>query len=173
MTDLVDETQFTTWAQPGWQSWDTWSPEVEFCQFVGWLQRMTAPAVVVETGVGVGRITQYLDLAACDYVGFESDPDWRRNDTIPYQDTPTPGRQHIHDADLVILDSAPNYRLNEITSWAKFGKTGSVCVIHDAGNGHPANPHSVHHRVRRTIEGTRIRGIYLRNPRGGWMGQHP
>lgn len=163
-----DETVFTPWAQPGWESWDGWSPERDFCRFAGWLQRMLQPAVVIETGVGVGRLTAHLDLGACDYLGFESDPRWRRP---PAGGEPSPSDGQLGSADLVVLDSAPTVRRREIARWAAHGKAGSVCVVHDCGNGHPSG--HPHHRIRRAVEATRVPGVFLANPRGGWVGIHP
>lgn len=170
---LHDETRYTPWAQPGWESWDDWSPEVEFCQFCGWLQRMLNPTVIIETGVGVGRITAELDTTVCTYLGFEADPEWRRNPDIEYQLAVTPTVEEYAAADLLFLDSDPLFRIPEIASWARSGKSGSVAVVHDAGNHHPTDPQLVHNRVRTAITATTIHGIWLRNPRGGWMGAHP
>lgn len=166
---MHDETEFTSWAQPGWFSWDQWSPEQDFCRFVAMLQRMLQPAVVVETGVGVGRLTSHLDLASCTYFGFESDPKWRQPPAGP-QETPTV--DDMASADLVILDSTPSYRRQEIDMWSAFGKPGSVCVVHDCGNGHPAKA-TTHHDLRRAVEDTGCPGVFLANPRGGWFGWHP
>lgn len=166
---MVDEQTFTPWATPGWESWDAWSPEVGFCEFVGVMQRMTQPAVVLETGVGIGRVTGFLDLNACTYLGFEHNPQYRNPPADPGR--PGPDAADMSRADLVILDSDPSQRLDEIAMWAEHGKPGSACIIHDAGNGH-SNGH-IHHQVRQAIEATGINGVYLANPRGGWLGQHP
>ena len=166
---MVDERTFTPWAAPGWESWDAYSPEVGFCEFVATMQRMTAPSVVLETGVGVGRVTGFLNLDACTYLGFEHDPRFRIPPADP--DRPGPDAEDMGRADLVILDSDPSQRLDEIAMWAECGKSGSVCVVHDAGNGHGVG--YVHHQVRQAIEASRIIGVYLSNPRGGWVAQHP
>lgn len=160
---MLDEQTFTPWAEPGWAAWNSYSPELDFCRFVGLLQRMVAPSVVLETGAGAGKITEQLDLKACTYLGFESDPEWR-NDS--YGETPIV--EQMASADLVILDSDPAYRLPEIRMWADDGKPGSVCVIHDAGNGH--GPEYAHTQIRAAIESTGLPGMFLRNPRGSWLG---
>lgn len=169
---LRDEREFTPFAAAGWMSWDQWSPELDFCRFAGMLVRVTAPAVVVETGVGVGRLTAHLDTTSSVYLGFESDPAWRRPPALTGRETPTP--DEMGSADLVVLDSEPSLRRREIASWAACGKPGSVCLVHDCGNGHPDHPQwTEHHRLRRGVEATGIPGLFLSNPRGGWLGWHP
>ena len=164
---LVDESNFTPWAALGWHAWDEWSPEEEFCQFVSVMQKMLRPSVVLETGVGVGRMSGYIDRSACTYLGFESDPEWLQ----PPAALGEPTAEDIKRADLLVLDSDPAYRIRELAMWSLHGKPGSVCIVHDAGNGHP--PGSNHDIIRRAIEATGIAGIYLANPRGGWLAAHP
>lgn len=165
---MRDERAFTPHAQSGWLSWDSYSPEEEFCAFVGMLQRMLQPAVVLETGVGVGRLTSHLDLEGRTYLGFESDADWRR--APANQAEATPSAVQMAGADLVVLDSAPAYRLPEIALWAEHGRPGAVCVVHDCGNNHPDG--WTHLDIRRAVEQTGVPGIFLKNPRGGWIGVH-
>ncbi|MFF9097569.1 hypothetical protein ACF1AX_31160 [Streptomyces sp. NPDC014802] len=165
---MYDEQTFTPHAEPGWAAWDEWSPEQEFCAFAGSLQRMLQPAVVVETGVGVGRLTGHLDLDACTYLGYEADPEWRRPPADPEQATPTPGT--MAQADLVILDSAPEYRFAELAMWVEHGKPGSVVLVHDAGNAHMLG--TLHARIGAACAATGQPGLFLRNPRGGWLGIH-
>jgi hypothetical protein len=165
---MRDEQIFTVHGQPGWLSWDEWSPEQDFCRFVGMLQRMLQPAVVLETGVGIGRITGHLDLDGCSFLGFESDPNWRQSPAHPEQATPT--AEDMASADLVILDSDPEFRFREIKLWGAQGKPGSVCVVHDCGNGHAET--SLHHQLGQACAATGQPGVLLRNPRGGWMGIH-
>ncbi|WP_190059370.1 hypothetical protein [Streptomyces echinoruber] len=165
---VQDEQAFTPHAEAGWLAWDSYSPEQDFCRFAGMLQRMLRPAVVLETGVGVGRLTEHLNLGACTYLGFEADPKWRRPPADPVQGTPTAG--HMAAADLVILDSAPEYRFRELARWVERGKPGSVCLVHDCGNGHAED--TFHHKMRRAVEAAGLPGVFLRNPRGGWLGIH-
>jgi hypothetical protein len=166
---LADEKTFTPHAQPGWLSWDAWSPELDFCRFVGMLQRILQPTLTLETGVGIGRVTQHLDMGCGEYVGFESNPQWRQPPADPHADSPTV--EEFAAADLVILDSDPEYRHRELKAWAEHGKPGSVCVMHDCGNNHPAG--SLHVELRRTVEAVGLPGVFLRNPRGGWLGFKP
>lgn len=165
---MQDEKTFTPHAELGWQAWDEYSPEVEFCRFAGMLQRMLAPAVVVETGVGIGRLTGHLDRDACTYLGYEADPAWRRPPADPHQPTPTP--LVMAEADLIVLDSAPGFRFKEIAMWAEHGKKGSVVLVHDAGNGHA--PDTLHAQIGWACATTNQPGMFLRNPRGGWLAVH-
>jgi len=165
---MRDEQTFTRHAQQGWLSWDEWSPEQDFCRFVGMLQRMLQPKVVLETGVGIGRITGHLDLESCEFLGFESDPEWRQPPTHPGQVTPTADQMAL--ADLVILDSDPDWRFQEIKLWGEAGKTGSVCIVHDCGNGHAES--TLHRQLGQACAATGQPGRLLLNPRGGWMGIH-
>lgn len=165
-----DETEFTPHAEVGWASWDAYSPEQDFCRWVGAMQRILRPAVVLETGVGIGRITMHLDLDVCFFLGFESDPNWRRPPADPEQ--ATPNAEQMATADLVILDSDPDYRIPETEMWIAHGKPQSVCIAHDCGNGHPPG-WPFHHEMRRLVTDAEIPGVFTRNPRGGWMGIHP
>ena len=165
---MYDEQTFTRHGEQGWLSWDEWSPEQDFCRFAGMLQRMLRPASVVETGVGIGRITAHLDLTVCEFLGFESDPEWRQPPAHPELATPT--AEHMAVAALVILDSDPDFRFPEIKLWAEHGKPGSVCVVHDCGNGHL--PGTVHRMLGEACTSTGQPGVFLKNPRGGWMGWH-
>jgi hypothetical protein len=165
---MQDEKQFTRHAELGWLSWDEWSPERDFCRFVGMLQRMLRPARILETGVGIGRITDHLDLETCEFLGFESDPAWRQNPAHP--DLVTPSAEQMAAADLVILDSDIEFRFGEIKLWGEAGKPGSACVVHDCGNGH--EEWTVHHALGEACQATGQPGMPLKNPRGGWLGVH-
>lgn len=166
---MIDETAFTHHAQPGWLSWDEWSPEEDFCRFVGLLHRVLQPDVTVETGVGVGRLTSHLNIACGVYLGFESNPAWRQPPALP--DQATPMAEQLASADLVVLDSDPAFRADEFSCWVEHGKPGSVCVMHDCGNGHEKG--SLHLVLRELCQASGLPGSFLRNPRGGWLGWHP
>lgn len=163
-----DESDFTPGAETGWHAWDQWSPELEFCEFVGMLARMLAPRIIVETGVGIGRVTRHLnlDLATTTYLGYESDEAWRATAqaALPVSGEPTPSNNALGHADLLVLDSAPDYRLQELGRWGVYGKRGAVCVVHDAGEQHPT--------IREACRLTGQPGMFLQNPRGGWVGIH-
>lgn len=162
-----DEAEFTPGATPGeWTAWDARSPEYEFCLFVGVMQRMLAPHVIVETGVGAGRVTHFLNLNGCEYLGFEADYECQTADWITYQAHGVPQGGHMAAADLVILDSGVNIRCFEIPLWESYGKRGSVCIVHDAlTRRHPA--------IYDAIIQTGLLGMWLANPRGAWMAVHP
>lgn len=134
------------------------------------MQRMLQPEIVLETGVGIGRLTDHLNREGCTYMGFEADPDWRTSPPA-YPNWATPTAAQIATADLVILDSAPAYRYQEIALWGEHGKPGSVCIVHDCGNGHGPQ-YETHHRCRAAVMATCQPGMFLKNPRGSWMGQH-
>lgn len=163
----ADEREFTSAAQPGWRSWDAWSPELEFCQFAGMLQRMLHPRIVIETGVGVGRLTSHLDRDTCLYLGFESDRRWLR----PPARLGTPVAGQMAMAQLVILDSDPEVRVQEIALWANRGRLGSACLVHDVGSSD--DPRATHRRIRQAVDQTGLCGMFLANPRGGWLAVHP
>src|SRR5262245_45046883 len=98
-----DESEFTPHPKPGQcRAYTAFSPEVEFCAWVGIMQRFIEPAVVLETGVGAGMITADLNLNDCSYMGFESLDEFRNPNDMPEQ---TPGADQMAAADLVILDS--------------------------------------------------------------------
>ena len=163
-----DEAEFTPWCKPGWTAWDAVSPEVEFCEFVGTLQKFLEPAVVVETGVGIGRLTSYLDLEACEWLGYEAEGKYRLTDGVQQEETPP--RQVLERADFVVLDSNPPHRQNELWGWIYHGKPGSVCIVHDAGNGHPGD--TFHADVGNICRASNVPGVFLKNPRGAWLGIH-
>ncbi|MFF2094856.1 hypothetical protein [Streptomyces sp. NPDC058202] len=165
---MHDEQTFTRHAEQGWLSWDEWSPEQDVCRFAGMLQRMLQPRCVLETGVGIGRITGHLDLDGCHFLGFESNPSWRRPPAHP--DLATPTADHMAEADFVILDSDIDVRFAEIALWAEHGKPGSVALVHDAGNGH--GPATVHAQIGFACAQTGQPGTFLKNPRGAWLGIH-
>jgi hypothetical protein len=165
---VFDEKQFTPHGATGWQSWDEWSPEQDFCRFAGMLQRLLQPLLTLETGVGVGRLTGHLDPTVGAYLGFEADPKWRRPPAEPARSTPN--AEEMARADLVILDSDPQQRIPELQLWSECGKPGSVVLVHDAGNGHQAP--TIHEQIGRACTLTGQQGSFLRNPRGGWMGIH-
>jgi hypothetical protein len=107
-------------------------------------------------------------LDACRYFGFESNPAWRRPPADPVLETPT--WLQMTEADLVILDSDPDYRFLELELWTEHGKPGSVVVVHDAGNGH--SPVTLHAQIGLACTETGMPGMALKNPRGGWLGVH-
>jgi len=176
--DLVDETTYTTQANTGWSAWNGWSPELEFCEFAAAVVKLHRPNLVIETGVGQGYTTRRVLAALPDnstYRGFETDSDMaaviRRH--LPEHATVTNGHPAARDyraADLTILDSLGKLRANELALWWKTARPGAVLLTHDADDqGHSRG--TPHHRLARRIRLLRIPGVFLKNPRGGFLGQ--
>ena len=181
--DLQDETAHTPWAEPGWHSWNERAPEAEFCDFAAALARQARPRVVVETGTGEGFLARRVAAAlgaGQTLVSFEPD-DARRGELAAlsfYGDegrrlspAPTPGEVDFGRADLALLDSPWELRAQELERWWRSARPGSVVLVHDAGNGHPAG--SPQDDVRRQIASLAIPGVFLGNPRGGFLGVKP
>jgi hypothetical protein len=180
--DLVDETEFTPWGAPGWLSWNPMSAERDFCEFVGKLTRLVQPGRVVETGVGQGYSTRRVAAALGDglQICYENDAEIRAAlAELPFfadahhvlMSDPTPAGADFADADLTVLDSEPPDRYTELADWRTSGRPGSVLVVHDCGNGHPeGTPHA---HLRQLVNDLDIPGVFLRNPRGSFLGFHP
>ena len=174
-----DESKFTPWATPGWEAWNDMSPEVEFCDFVGSIVRLTQPDLTVETGIGQGFMTRRLARwlgPGQQLISFEDDPEIRAALTaLPFfrapdrclGATPSPTQADLARADLTVLDSAFPARLDEFDSWLAAARPGAVLVVHDAAERH--GPDTPHYVMRRSIEESGLRGIFLQNPRGGFV----
>jgi hypothetical protein len=180
--DLHDESEFTPWARHGWPSWNAYSAERDFCDFVGSIARVLQPKVVIETGVGQGFTTRRIDrgVGSARHLCYESDSELREAlASLPYfadrhvslSSEETPSDEELGLADLTVLDSDPPYRFDELARWRKFGRAGSVLVVHDCGNGHP--PTAIHSQIRELVSDLDIPGTFLGNPRGGFLGIHP
>jgi hypothetical protein len=174
---ILGEERWTPWGH-GWHAWSGPSAEVEFCEFVGALTALMRPKLVVETGVGVGYSTRRIIAQLPEdgrWIGFESDADFRSALRSVLPDTLTlgltPSADDIAKADLVLLDSSMEFRLTEFDLWQKYGKPGSILVCHDVSNRHRLN--KIHTRLHDHISASGMTGIFLSNPRGAWMGQHP
>jgi hypothetical protein len=179
---LTDESAFTPWIGPGWFSWNAMSAERDFCEFVGLLTRILQPGLVVETGVGQGyttrRVASGLDNGT--HICFENDSAIRAGlSALPFfahdqhvlMSEPIPSAEDFARSDLTILDSEPPDRYTELEGWRASARPGSVLVVHDCGNGHPeGTPHA---HLRHLVEELDIPGVFLRNPRGAFMGVHP
>lgn len=182
----VDETEFTPWAESGWNSWNDMSPEAEIADFFADAARVLRPDHILESGVGQGfttrRILQHLGPEQ-QFRAFESDPLWRTMlsgrpefhiENAEVAVYASPSDDDFRWCDLAILDSDVSVRFAEIERWWKVARPNSMVFVHDAGNGHSAE--TVHARVANTIESLQIPGRFLRNPRGafiGWKGQPP
>jgi len=176
--DLVDETKFTTTGKAGWSAWNGWSPEEEFCDFAASFIRLHRPAHVIETGSGQGYTTRRI-IEAMPKGGrvtlFETDRDMADviRDHVPdwcavHLDHPAPA--HYRTADLTILDSLGKLRRRELNAWWKFSKPGAYLLTHDADDQRHQGSTN-HAQLAQLIRRNRIPGVFLPNPRGGFLGQ--
>jgi hypothetical protein len=173
-----DELEFTPWAEPGWASWNAMSPEVDVCEFAGWLVRMLRPRVVIETGVGQGYLTRRIaeNLHGAHLLCFEADPVVRAElRKLPFfddmnhecRDSASPSEDDFAHADISILDSDFPVRFDEVRRWWESAGDGAVALFHDCGNGHgPETPHAA---LASFIQALGITGVFLKNPRGSFL----
>jgi predicted O-methyltransferase YrrM len=183
--DLVDEVRHTPWAEHGWHAWNDMSPELEVCEFVASLVRVLRPKSVVETGVGQGFLTrrvvaELVGRTNQQLVCFESEPLWREMlSTLGIFDgvrctlasTETPDPSLLAACDLCLLDSNEAFRLDEIKRWWEVAPPGGVLFVHDAGS--PRGPSAGHETVHAFLRALAIPGMFLENPRGGFVGVKP
>lgn len=185
---LVDEREFTPWAETGWQSWNGMSPEKAFCDFAAMCALMRKPELVVETGVGQGFTTRRVVKAlqgvsvAGDLRSFESDEtlavqlaalEFFEIPGCEFASTSTPSAADFEQADLTILDSEPGLRYQELSHWVQSAPNGAVLIVHDCGNGHAEG--TIHHalgtRLAALLGTGAVEGMFLTNPRGGFFGR--
>ena len=114
---LRDETEFTSWAEPGWHSWNVTSPESEFCDLAATVVHALQPRVVIETGTGQGFLTRRLAAvmgASQTLECFEADDTLRGALAgLPFfaepahrlSPRPTPNDVELGRAELTVLDS--------------------------------------------------------------------
>lgn len=173
------EHAFTPAADATWRAWGAMSPELEFCEFVALLARITRPSVIIETGVGQGYLTRRLaesldsdQALTC----FESDPDLRASlALLPFFSTPrrslsaaaSPTVTDLARADLTILDSAWPERFSEFDTWLAVARLGAMLVVHDASDKHSLE--TGHRSLHEHIEASGLRGVFTANPRGGFL----
>ena len=181
--ELRDETEFTAWAEQGWPSWNHRAPERGFCELAANLVESLQPRVVLETGTGKGFLTRRLAGAlrpAQTLESFEADEEVRGAlASLPFfaeeahrlSPEPTPNAVELGRADLTVLDSDFAQRRDEVERWWQSAAAGSVLLVHDAGNGHPAD--SEPGRLGELIRSLGIPGVFLHNPRGGFLGIKP
>lgn len=178
--NVRDERTFTPWADPGWLSWNAMSPEVEFCDFAAQLVRMVKPEVVIETGVGQGYVTRRIVKqmhTAQQLVCYESDPVVRRGlrklsfftqTGARVSEVAFPSASDFARADFTILDSEFSGRFEELRCWWANAPFGAVALVHDCGNRHGNN--TGHAALPALIEELGIPGVFLKNPRGSFLG---
>ena len=181
--DPGPEAAYSPGAGSGWQAWNEHSPEVEFCEFAGALVRLAQPSLVVETGTGQGFLTRRIAAhlgPGQRLVCFESDPEWRAalaalaffdEEAHALSDAERPVDADVAAADLTVLDSDYLHRSHDLLTWWRAAPPGAVVLVHGTGNGHaPETPHA---RLAKLIRDLGIPGVFLRNPRGGFVGVKP
>lgn len=186
---LVDEREFTPWAEPGWQSWNGMSPEKAFCDFAAMCVSMLRPELVVETGIGQGfttrRVAHALSRGEAPPGGLRA---FENDEELPSQiaaleffaspwnefgSTLSPTPADFEQADLTILDSEPGLRYQELSRWVHSAPNGAALIVHDCGNGHKAG--TIHDALRTSLAALAynkaVEGMFLHNPRGGFFGR--
>jgi hypothetical protein len=181
--DPVPEAAYSPAAGSGWRAWNDHSPEVEFCEFAAALVRLVQPSLVVETGTGQGFVTRRIG----EQLGpgqrllcFESDPEWRAalegmsffdGEARALSGDVKPVDADLATADLTVLDSDFSHRSQELKTWWRAAPGGALVLVHGTGNGHaPETPHA---RLGALIRELGIPGVFLKNPRGGFLGLKP
>lgn len=155
------------------------SPEVEFCEFAANLVKMIKPELVLETGVGQGYVTRRMAAELGEgqaLLCFESDDNLRKDlrnldffsGTNHLASAPYPDARDFAIADFTLLDSDFSLRFHELETWWKNAKTGSVVLVHDCGNGHTEE--TGHAQLAAFIHQLGITGVFLKNPRGSFLG---
>jgi len=177
----VDESTYTSWAHPGFHAFNGWAAEREFCELAGALARMVH-GPIIETGTGGGfttrRIAKAIETTNSLLICYESDQHIREAlSTLDFfdgsgpavlADDPTPTGIQFAEASLTVLDSDIPFREREIDLWAESARYGSLLLVHDTGNSHPVG--SVWMELRHRIQDLVIKGAFLNNPRGAFLG---
>jgi hypothetical protein len=182
--ELVDETSFTPWAEPGWRSWNDMSPELEFCELAAELARLSGARTLIETGVGQGFLTRRVATRLGPgqrLVCFEANGLWRealseiaffRGDgPCSLSTRATPNDIELASAGLCIIDSGLGIRFDELRAWWEHAAPGALLLVHDTGNNHP--PQTPHAQIAALILELGIPGTFLKNPRGAFLGVKP
>jgi hypothetical protein len=174
----------TKWGDPGWSSWNRYSPEWEVCEAVAALVQLVRSARLIETGVGQGYMTRRIAAAMPDEARlrcFESDDDLRAAlEQLPFfaPDTavdiapvPTPTTADFAESVFTVLDSNFKFRVDELDAWWDAAPRRSFVFVHDVSNRHPEFTN--HAKMRRHIQELGIPGTFFPNPRGSFLGQKP
>lgn len=182
--EIVDEREFTPWANKGWIAHNGQSPEIAVCDFVRNLVTMMQPRLVIETGVGQGYMTRIIASALSNtggrLVAFESDDEWRammrplyfwtdRAKVCRLSDNDTPSADAFSLADLSIVDSDFAFRFEEVRLWSEVAKEGAVALVHDTAD----RDDTIHQSLRGLIVGLGMTGVFLNNPRGCFLAVQP
>lgn len=171
---LVDERQFTPWAEPGWDAWNPFSAELWFCETAAKIAEHKG-GLVIETGAGQGYTTRRVAEYAEEYHVYEAMPTFRNSitggDNLTVATSPTPEQQDIEQCSLLIIDSNTEYRMPELKLWNQYAPKDSLVLMHDAGNGHENHGTGYTHLIYwRMVQELGLTGIRYRNPRGAFLG---
>ncbi len=130
---------------PGWPSpLGEMAPTLEECELLYALVRATRPALVYESGTGLGVSAAFIGSALQDnnrgrlltYEPVEEYADQARLNLtgLPVEFVAGP---YTGQAGLVYLDSAPGLREREILWWLSQPMPGTVVVVHDGARDYP------------------------------------
>lgn len=184
-----------------WLAWNNMSPEFQFCLMAAWLTKRlqwefaggknpqdsdARGIIVLETGMGQGYVTRavlrvlrrsgkgiadkmityetmqmYADLVPEGVIGVDG-LEVRMG---------TPGAGDVKGADLVILDSNPDYRNGELRTWIEEAKQGSRLLIHDTFHHESATGQFTSPIMKAQIDGM-VAGEFIDAPRGWYSGVH-
>lgn len=172
------ETTWTKWGE-GYTATSGKAQEQEFSNFLVSLIKLNRPRTIIETGIGDGLTTRKLVAASqsidgCLYTAFEHDEHFRKNAKVcgcVVSNLPTPTQEQIENADFLIFDSTFEHRKEEIRLWWEHGRPGSTMVVHDVSDRH--GEEKIHRQLYDWLTKLGIKGVYLHNPRGGFMACHP
>lgn len=177
----MDERTYTKFGKDGWHAFNGWAAEREFCELAAALARMVH-GPIIETGTGGGftsrRIAKAIETTHSLLISYESDQHIRTAlSTLDFfdgsgpavlADDPSPTSVQFAEASLTVLDSDIPFREREIDLWAESARYGSLLLVHDTGNSHPVG--SVWMELRHRIQDLEIKGAFLNNPRGAFLG---
>lgn len=165
---LVEESEFTPWADPGWLAWNQHAVEYQIAEFIGKLVPVIGPSRVIETGVGQGFITRRYQTHR---MLFESDDAWRYQlqGICDIDGRPTFTAAEIRHTDFTILDSNFPIRFAELFLWFDQAKEGAWLFVHDTGTKHPAG--TAYQVLHGMVASLGLPGFWLDNPRGAWIGR--
>src|SRR5690606_16699015 len=96
-------------------------------------------------------------------------PMLRDDDRVSIPERASPDADDLAWAELTVLDSRQPHRTRELERWAEVASGGTLLLVHDVKPDHPAWTN--HHKLALRIDELGIPGVFLPNPRGGFLGQ--
>jgi hypothetical protein len=157
--------------------------EVELGDFAAALVQMVQPSSVIVTGTGEGLVTRRI----IEHIGpghrllcFESSPEWHEalrelplfdGAICALSEKDKPDDDDFAAATLSVLDSEVPYRLEEVGAWWHAAQPGAVVLINETGNGDALETSAA--PVGARIRELGIPGLFLKNPRGAFLGFKP